>query len=92
MVSNEVISFWKPKGHKIYTAPLILCDPKSVKSVDKVPCDVVSETYAGESVFLLKNEHHRWFWFKDQDVDEALVFVSYDTHPEAGIDSKHLLP
>jgi len=45
------------------------------------PCDVVSSKYAGESVFLYHSDRHRWFWFSDQEVNEALLFCSYDSHP-----------
>ncbi|KAL6830014.1 hypothetical protein V8C40DRAFT_263823 [Trichoderma camerunense] len=70
---------WRIRIIKVQSAPLLLCDPFSIPPGGIIACDVVSGTYVGESLFLFYSEGHRWFWFKDQDVDEALLFLA-STH------------
>ncbi len=59
-------------------APLLLCDRKSIAVEQTAPCDLVNHHYVGESVFLKYDSGHRWLWFKEQKVDEAIIFTSYD--------------
>lgn len=77
-------SFWKPIHRPVRSAPLLICDPFSIDPIDLVACDVVSSSYFGESNFVYYSRGHRWLWFSDQEVDEALIFVSFDTHPQGG--------
>ena len=65
-------------------APLLLCNSASVSTADMVACDTVSTTYFGESLLLKRSASHRWIRFRDQTCHEALLFVSYDSHPLGG--------
>lgn len=75
-------SFWRPLHHPIHRCPLAFCSASSISLNQFVPCDIVSKGYVGESTFLKYSAEHEWYWFKDQQLDEALWFTSYDTHPQ----------
>lgn len=62
--------------------PLALCDPKTVQDNHLVKVDRVSDTYAGEVCYLSYAEGQRWYWVSSQDVNEAWVFLSFDSWGE----------
>jgi hypothetical protein len=49
---------------------------------------VVEEDYVGEVLFLKHHPAQRWFCYSDQDIDEALLFVSFDNDPVAKVPCK----
>ena len=77
-------SFWRPLHYPIHRCPLAFCGATSICDDQFVPCDIVSKDYVGESTFLKYSTEHQWYWFKDQQLDEALWFTSFDTHPQVG--------
>ena len=83
-------SFRGPLHHPIHRCPLAFCSASSISLDQFVPCDIVSKGYVGESTFLKYSAEHQWYWFKDQQLDEALWFTSFDTHPQIeGLPCEH---
>lgn len=83
-------SFWRPLHYPIRRCPLAFCSASSISLDQFVPCDIVSKSYVGESTFLKYSAEHEWYWFKDQQLDEALWFKRFDTHPQIeGLPYKH---
>jgi hypothetical protein len=39
-------------------------------------------------MFLTYDSNHRWIWFKGQKVNEAILFLSFDTHPQNNVHSE----
>lgn len=74
-----IINVWRPIGGPVYTAPLALCDARSIAADDMVPTSFVSPEKAGE-VFLFKpNDAHRWFYFSHMRPDEAVLIKIFDS-------------
>jgi hypothetical protein len=44
-------------------------------------CDRISEQYEGENYQVRYNSAQRWYYFSKQQLDEILVFMSYDNFP-----------
>ncbi|KAI1453886.1 hypothetical protein F4805DRAFT_441729 [Annulohypoxylon moriforme] len=83
----RIVNFWKPINHAVESSPLIFCESSSICETDKIACDVVSHNYVGESVFLHYSENHNWLWLSNQRLDEAFIFVSYDTQPVGNVEA-----
>ena len=77
--SLTALSFWKPLKDPIVRCPLTFCDFHSTAREEFVACDTVTPAYAGESIFLKYSSEHRWYWMRDQQVDEAFLFLSFDS-------------
>ncbi|KAI1317384.1 hypothetical protein F5Y16DRAFT_419645 [Xylariaceae sp. FL0255] len=80
----RIINFWKPVHHSVVSSPLVFCDPSSISPEDRAPCDVVSHNYVGESQFLYHSPEHRWSCLSNQQLNEAFIFVSYDSYSGGG--------
>jgi hypothetical protein len=67
--------------------PLAVCDRRTVAADDLVRADGVydegdPETWPTSEAYLLRHSRaHRWIWFRDMQLDEALVFRAYDNDP-----------
>lgn len=73
-------SLWKPLKGPVKDWPLTLCDPKSIDTQnDLEPCDLVYPDYVVENRQLYWKEGMEWWWYRDQLVDEAWVFLQSDT-------------
>lgn len=53
-------------------------------TVDKAP----GISYARESMLLLHRETHLWFWFRGQEIHEAVIFTSFDSIPGSDVPGK----
>jgi hypothetical protein len=74
-----IINVWRPIGGPVLTAPLAVCDARSIAADDLVPTSFVSPEKTGE-VFLFKpNDAHRWFYYSRMRPDEALLIKIFDS-------------
>lgn len=63
--------------------PLAVCDPTTIDlTKDVLATDRVSPIYQGENYYLKYRDAQRWYWLSRQQVDEVLVFVSFDSARE----------
>jgi hypothetical protein len=80
----RIINVWRPVQGPAVDCPLGLLHPGSVQEGDRLSSDHASKFGAVE-VFQFKfNQAHRWYYLKDQKVDEIAVFVAFDSHPPNG--------
>lgn len=75
---------WRVLSEPPQDVPLGVCDARSVEPGDLVPADAVFDApgapeFRFEAYLLRYNPRHRWCYFPDMTVDEALVFKAYDT-------------
>jgi hypothetical protein len=68
--------------------PLCLCDARSIADGDLIEADAVfDEPNAPEWSFtglvVAHNPAHRWTWFPDMTHDEAIIFKTNDSDPDA---------
>jgi hypothetical protein len=60
-------------------APLAMCDGQTVAPDDLVASDLTYSNRRGEPYSVKDNPNHRWFYFPEMKVDEALLLKCYDS-------------
>lgn len=72
-------SVWKPLRGPLRSWPLALCDLQSLDSKDLVPFDEVHTTAVLQSQQVAHNSSQQWYYLKDQEATEILIFKSMDS-------------
>jgi hypothetical protein len=75
---------WRAFSPPPQDAPLAVCDARSVELEDLVPADAVFDVrdapeWIFEALVVRGNPRHRWFYFRDMNRDEVLVFKTNDS-------------
>lgn len=87
-------NIWRVFSEAPQDVPLAVCDSRSVSPEDLMPADGVydegddrSKWWELEAYVVRHNPRHRWMYFRDMGLDEALMFRSYDNGPtwQAGV-------
>ena len=74
-----IVNLWRPIGEPVQTAPLALCDARSISSADLVPTDLVYRDKVGETYSFLFQPKHRWFYYPALRPDEVVLIKIYDS-------------
>src|SRR5262245_267369 len=74
-----VINVWKPINNPARSAPLAVCEAGSIQAGDLVPTDLNYRDRTGEVYSLAFSPGHRWFYYPDMQVDEAMLLKCYDS-------------
>lgn len=80
-------NIWRVLTPPPQDAPLTLCDARTVHPEDVTEGEAVIDAPAmpemrfGSSLYH-SSPAHRWFWFSDMQLDEALVFKAFDSDPD----------
>ncbi|MET0390888.1 MAG: CmcJ/NvfI family oxidoreductase [Polyangiales bacterium] len=77
-----IINVWRPIGTPAVTAPLAMCDARSIAQSDLVPSDLVYRDKVGEIYSFKHNPQHRWFYFPELRPDEPLLLKIYDSRTD----------
>lgn len=75
----QVINLWRPIKGPLRDTPLAMADGTSVADSDLVASDLIYPTRRGETYSVTYNPAHRWFYFPEMTVDEALLLKCYDS-------------
>ena len=75
----ECNSVWRPLVDHVEDSPLAFIDPKSIREADRVAADRISPISIGEVYYLKNNPNYRWYWLKNQGLDEVAIFVQWDS-------------
>jgi len=84
-------NIWRVLSEPPQDVPLAVCDARSVAPQDLVPADGVyddgdpSKWWELEAYLVRYNPAHRWLYFRDMQLDEVLLFRSYDSDRRAGV-------
>ena len=78
----QVINLWRPIRGPLRDAPLAMCDGRTVAPGDLVASDLVYPNRSGETYSVKYNPDHRWFYFPEMTVDEALLLKCYDSETD----------
>ena len=75
---------WRALSPPPQDAPLALCDARSVEPADLVAADAVFDVrdapeWTFEALVVRSNPRHRWFYFRDMNRDEVVVFKTNDS-------------
>lgn len=78
---------WRVLSPPPQDVPLGLCAYNSLSHDDLVECDAIFDPPGGApewsfgNYLLAANPAHRWYWYPDMHVGEALVFVTSESDP-----------
>jgi hypothetical protein len=75
----QIINVWRPIRGPLLDAPLAVCDARSVEREDLVPSDLIYQQRIGETYSVTYRPSHRWYYFRNMRVDEALLLKCYDS-------------
>ncbi len=75
----QVINLWRPVRGPVRDTPLALCDAASVTAGDLIASDLIYPNRKGETYSVKFNPNHRWFYFPEMAVGEALLLKCYDS-------------
>ena len=74
-----IYNLWRPIAGTVLSAPLAICDSRSIAPGDWVLVDLVYADRVGEIYNLAHNADHRWCYFPNMETDEVMMFKSYDS-------------
>lgn len=77
---------WRALSPPPQDAPLAVCDARSVEPADLIAADAIFDVrdapeWTFEALVVRGNPRHRWFYFRDMNRDEVLVFKTNDSDP-----------
>lgn len=75
---------WRSFSGPPQDVPLAICDPQSVSKDDLLIADALFDEegkpdWGFESYLIAHSGSHRWHWFSDMAIDEALIFKTSDS-------------
>src|SRR6266436_1763049 len=73
------INVWRAIRGPIESWPLALCDARSLRPNDVVPCDLVYRDRVGETYGFTYSPTHRWYYFPRMERNEAVLLKCYDS-------------
>jgi hypothetical protein len=76
------INMWKPATGPVRQRPLTLLDHRSVKQEDKYTAEfapVQGASKVNRLGLVAHNTQHKWYYFPDMEVNEAVLFVQMDS-------------
>jgi len=74
-----IINVWRSIAGPIHNHALVVCDATSVRPEDLVAVERRAEERTGELQVALYNPEQRWFYFPEMQMDEALLFKTFDS-------------
>ncbi|KAE9983850.1 hypothetical protein EG328_009464 [Venturia inaequalis] len=75
----RIYNIWQPLGRALYSNPLALCDPLTIKTKDLVDVEIRYPGVTWSSVGMAHTKDQTWYHVPGMRPDERLVFLSYDT-------------
>ncbi|KAL6409840.1 hypothetical protein AUP68_06238 [Ilyonectria robusta] len=73
-------SVWRPLVGSTDDWPLALCDYTTINTEEDIRLnDAIRRDLVGEGSLLHYNEAHRWYYLKDQGVNDLIVFRNSDS-------------
>ena len=74
-----IVQVWRPTRRPVESAPLAICDARSISTDDLVVSERRSAQRVGQTYAIRFNIGHRWYWFPRMHRQEALVFKVFDS-------------
>ena len=74
-----IINVWRPIVEPLLSAPLALCDARSIAQDDIVTADFIYPDKVGEVAMFKPSAKHRWFYYPRMRRDEVLLIKIYDS-------------
>jgi hypothetical protein len=77
-----IIYVWRPIKEPVRTAPLALCDARSVAPEDLIASERRTKDRVGEIHQVVFNPNHHWYYFPQMRRDEVLLIKTYDSETD----------
>jgi hypothetical protein len=74
-----IVNVWRPIRGPVQDSPLALCDARTFSNDDLIASDLVYPNLRGETSSVEYKPGHRWYYFSDQQPDEALLIRVHDS-------------
>jgi hypothetical protein len=75
-----IVNVWRSSnGKPVETAPMALCDARSVATDDLITVERHSKDRIGEVQQVMWGDRHRWYYFPQMQADEALLIKTFDS-------------
>jgi len=74
-----IVNVWRPIRGPVQDSPLALCDARTFSNDDLIASDLVYPHVRGETSSVEYKPGHRWYYFSDQQPDEALLIRVHDS-------------
>jgi hypothetical protein len=77
-----IVNVWRSIAGPILNHHLTLCDASSVDAGDLVSVERRADERIGEIQVALYSDEQRWYYFPDMQMDEALLFKTFDSESD----------
>ncbi len=77
-----IIQVWRPIRHPVETAPLAICDARTLSPDDLVVSERRYPDRVGQTYAITYNPAHKWYWFPRMRREEAYVFKVFDSEKD----------
>jgi len=74
-----IVNVWRSINGSILQKPLTLCDAQTTQPSDLVAVKREAKERTGELQQALFNPQHRWYYYPEMKIDEALLIKTYDS-------------
>ena len=75
-----IVNVWRSaNGGPVETAPMALCDARSLRERDLITVERHSKDRIGEVQQVIWNPEHKWVYFPHMAADEALLIKTHDS-------------
>lgn len=87
VVRSAMYNVWRVLSGGTQDVPLALCDYTSVAADDLIDCTAIFDPPGGApewrfgNYLLEANPAHRWYYYSDMQVDEAIIFKTSESDP-----------
>ncbi len=77
-----IVNVWRSIAGPVYNYPLALCDAATVDPKKLISVERRAEERTGELQVALHDSGHRWYYFPEMQIDEALLFKTFDSETD----------
>ena len=74
-----IVNVWRSINGPVINSPLAICDFSSAVPTDFVASERRAKERIGELELVTYNPEHRWYYFSEQQFDEALLLKTFDS-------------
>jgi len=75
----SIVNVWRSVGRPVETAPLVLCDARTLDPENLLAAERRAKARIGELTLVTHNPAQHWMYFPLMARDEALLIKTYDT-------------
>ena len=74
-----IINLWRSVAGPVLNSPLACCDAATLSAGDLVASERRAKERIGELELVTWNPAHRWYYYPEMQVDEALLIKTFDS-------------